>query len=101
MPFAILALDNPECETLRTALRPQHLAYLDAHHGEILAGGALLNDLGQAIGGLLIVDTQDRASAEAFVAGDPYTKGGVFGSIRVMGWRKSFFDRRRTGSISG
>ncbi|WP_326535223.1 YciI family protein [Pseudorhodoferax sp.] len=96
MPFVILALDKPGAEALRTELRPAHLDYLTARQDAMLAGGAVLDEEGRAIGGLLIVDTEDRAAAERFIGDDPFQQGGLFASVRVLPWRQSFFDRRRT-----
>ena len=93
MPFAIIAHDAPGTEALRAQLRQQHVDYLGERVQMILAGGALLDEGGRPIGGLLIVDTEDRQAAEAFSAGDPFRTGGVFGTVQVVPWRKTFFDR--------
>ncbi|MDM0050340.1 YciI family protein [Variovorax sp. J22R115] len=95
MPFIILAHDKPNSERLRAKLRSEHLAYLSARKGQMLAGGALLDQDGKSIGGMIIVDTEDRAAAERFVGEDPFTTGGVFGAIQILTWRKTFFDRQR------
>lgn len=95
MAFIILAYDKPNSEGLRAALRSQHLAYLCAREGQMLAGGAVLDEDGNAIGGMIVVDTEDRAAAERFVSNDPFTTGGVFGSIQILAWRKTFFDHER------
>ena len=91
MPFAIIAYDAPGTKDLRAQLRQVHVDYLTARKGALLAAGAMLDDAGAPIGGLLIIDTDDRAVAEEFSAGDPFTTGGVFGDVTVIPWRKSFF----------
>ncbi|MES3000351.1 MAG: YciI family protein [Pseudomonadota bacterium] len=91
MPFAIIARDAPGKAELRAKLRQVHVDYLTARKGVLLAAGAMLDDAGAPIGGLLIVDTEDRAVAEEFSAGDPFTTGGVFGDVQIVPWRKSFF----------
>ena len=41
----------------------------------LLAAGAQVDDAGQGgYGGILIVDTEDRAEAEAFIRDDPFTQ---------------------------
>ena len=95
MPFIILAHDKPNSERLRAKLRSRHIAYLCDRKGQMLAGGAVLDEVGNAIGGMIILDTEDRAAAEHFVGEDPFTTGGVFGSIQILAWRKTFFDRQR------
>jgi uncharacterized protein YciI len=96
MPYAIIARDRPGSAELRARLRPEHLAYLDSHVGKLLAAGALLEDDGSGgDGSLLIYDTEDRAAAEAFSQGDPFTKGGLFESVTIRRWRKGYFDGKR------
>lgn len=93
MPYAIIARDKPDSLELRLKLRPEHMTYLDAHQKRILAGGALLNDDGS--GGdasLIIYDTDDRAEAEAFSQGDPFTRGGLFAEVTIRRWRKAIFN---------
>lgn len=98
MPFVILALDKPGSESLRATLRPDHLDYLIARQDLMLAGGAVLDADGKAVGGLIIVDTEDAQAAQGFADGDPFNTGGLTASVQVMPWRKSFFDGQRTAS---
>jgi uncharacterized protein YciI len=96
MFFAIKTFDKPDHFALRQKLRAEHLDYLDAHKAILVAAGGILTDDGEAAtGGLLIVDVADRAAAEAFIAGDPFTKGGLFREVTVERWRKAFFDHQR------
>jgi uncharacterized protein YciI len=96
MPFAIIALDKPQAQALRAALKPAHLDYLVARQHMMLAGGALLDAEGQPIGGLIVLDTEDRQTAQAFASSDPFNTGELFATVDVMPWRQSFFDRKRT-----
>lgn len=92
MAYAIITKDRADAGDLRQRLRPEHVAYLDAHKSKLLAAGAQITDDGQgALGGVLLVDTDDRAEAETFIQGDPFTKGGLFESVTVVRWRKAFF----------
>jgi uncharacterized protein YciI len=96
MPFVIDATDKPDAAELRASARPEHLDYLEANLPRLIAAGAKLRDDGTtAWGSLYILDTEERAAAEAFIAGDPFTKAGVFGEIAITRWRKGFFDHRR------
>ena len=96
MPYAIMTVDKPDHLHLRTATRAEHLAYLTAHQDRLLAAGALIDDDGTGgRGGILIVDTDDRAEAERFAAEDPFTKAGLFEQVTVARWRKAFFNRER------
>lgn len=94
MPYLIYAVDKPNSAKLRADTRDVHLKYLDDNKNLLLAAGALIDDDGT--GGnasVLIVDTDDRAEAEAFAAGDPFAKAGLFQSSTVTRWRKAFFNK--------
>ena len=93
MPYAIITQDKPNQLELRNAVRTEHLEYLVANQDKLLAAGAMIEDDGSGgRGGILIVNTDDRAEAEAFIANDPFTKAGLFEKITVTRWRKAFFN---------
>ena len=90
MYFAIYSIDKTGHAELRAKTRPAHLEYLNGFNEAIHTSGPLLDDEGTGmIGSLLIVDFPDRKAAEAFAAGDPYAKAGLFASTRVTRWRKA------------
>ena len=96
MAYAIICDDKSGCSHVRDEHRPAHMAYLDANASKLLAAGAQLSDDGKVMsGGILLVDTDDRAEAEAFIANDPFAKAGLFQSIKVVRWRKGFFGGKR------
>lgn len=96
MPYAILTTDKPNSLELRTRMREKHIEYLTANMHKLLAAGALIDDDGTGgHGGILIVDTDERKEAEAFIAGDPFTKAGLFEKVTVARWRKAYFDKRK------
>ena len=96
MPYAIQTVDKPNSAELRAATRPAHLEYLTANQHKLLAAGAIIDDDGTGgHGGILLVDTDDRAEAERFIAEDPFTKAGLFQSVTVVRWRKAFFNGKR------
>lgn len=96
MPYVIIARDKPNSLELRAKLRPEHLEYLERHKASLMAAGGLLEDDGSGgTGSVLIVETDDRAQAEAFAAGDPFNRGGLFASVEVVRWRKAFFAGER------
>jgi uncharacterized protein len=96
MPYAILTRDKPNSLQLRNEVRGPHLEYLTANQDKLLAAGAQVDDQGQGgYGGIIIVDTEDRAEAEAFIENDPFTKAGLFAGIEVVRWRKAFFNKQR------
>ncbi len=93
MPYAIITQDKPDHAEVRASHRPAHVEYLKQHQASLLAAGAMLHDDGTTgEGGILLVDTDDRAEAEKFIAEDPYSKAGLFRTVTVVRWRKAFFD---------
>lgn len=96
MPYVIQTRDKPDQGRLRADTRAEHLEYLDANKDKLLAAGALIDDDGTGgHGGVIIVDTDDRAEAERFIADDPFTKAGLFETVTVTRWRKAFFNFER------
>jgi uncharacterized protein len=96
MPYAIVTQDKPDHAHIRAQARPAHLDYLTANQHKLLAAGALIDDDGTGgHGGILIIDTDDRAEAERFIADDPFSKAGLFEKVTVTRWRKAFFNKQR------
>lgn len=92
MLFAIIATDRPGGLDLRLATRPTHLAYLTLYVDRIVHGGPMLDVDGRPCGSLLIIEAEDRASAEGFAAQDPYAKAGLFESTVIRPFREVFRD---------
>jgi uncharacterized protein YciI len=87
MYFALIALDKPGAVALRQKNRAAHLAYA-AETGCVHVGGPMMNDAGDMIGSLVILDLPDMAAAEAWAAEDPYAKVGLFDSVTIRPWKK-------------
>jgi hypothetical protein len=86
----IHCVDKPNHLAQRMEARPAHLKYCEGFTKEIVLAGPLLTDDGQTmIGSLFILEVPSRKEAEAFAAGDPYRKAGVFGSVTITAWRKA------------
>ena len=92
MLFAIICTDRPASLDLRQATRPVHLDYLKSRAERLVQAGPVLNAAGEPCGSLLIVDAADRAEAEAFAAGDPYARAGLFESTLIRPYRMVFRD---------
>jgi uncharacterized protein YciI len=84
--FVISFLDKPDSLPLRVANRDDHLAYMAAS-GIIKLGGPYLNDKGDPIGSLVIVEAQDEAQVRAFMKDEPYNKAGLIPHFDVRPWR--------------
>jgi len=89
MQFVIYCLDKPNSQDVRKANRDAHLAYLREHIDKVIVAGPLLTEDGSGmIGSMLVMEFASRAEADAFVAGDPYGKAGLFQSVTVTPWKK-------------
>lgn len=66
---------------LREQVRDAHLNY--NLERAMLAAGPLTDDDGTATGSFIIFEADDRAQAEARVAGDPYVAEGAVGNYTV------------------
>ena len=54
-----------------------------------------MDDQGQQIGSILIIDVADRAAAEEFAATDPFVEAGLFASTYIAPFRSVFKDGAR------
>jgi hypothetical protein len=88
MHFILECIDKPDSLDLRMVTRPPHLEYLTGLSDKITIAGPILGEDGKPVGSLLILDVADRAEAEAFAAGDPYAKAGLFASVTIRPFRK-------------
>ena len=91
MHFAVHGKGKPGSEQVRIANRMAHLDYLEGHKAQVVVAGPLLSDESETprmVGSLLVLDLPDRNAADAFAAGDPYAKAGLFESVVIHPWRK-------------
>ena len=87
--FMVHCKDKPGHLQTRLDNRAAHLDYAKGFGAKIVIGGPLLSDDGQTmIGSMLVYDTDDRAELDAFLAGDPYGKAGLFESVTVLRYKK-------------
>ena len=89
--YAIICKDKPGALETRLATRPTHLDYLNNSQTLKLAG-ALLDDGGNPIGSIIVVEAEDKAAAQAQADNDPFTAAGVFESVEVHAWRLAIGD---------
>ena len=91
MLFAIVCHDKPDSLNVRMDNRPDHVAYLKSYNDRIAIAGPMLSDDGESpLGSLLIMEFDDLAAARAFAAGDPFAKAGLFESVTIRPYRKTF-----------
>ena len=91
MEFLVMARDGSDEGAIerRQRTRPTHLASIAplVEGGNILVGGAILNEAGDMVGSMLLVDFPDRSDVDAWLAADPYVTDGVWREIEVTPFR--------------
>jgi uncharacterized protein YciI len=97
--YLVVAWDgtDTEAKARRLAARPAHLAKAGpmGQAGQIMVGGALLDENGEMIGSATIVDFASRAELDAWLATDPYVTGKVWQRIEVHPMRVAVQAERR------
>jgi uncharacterized protein YciI len=86
MLFVITALDRENSLALRMATRPAHFEYAHATEA-VRLGGPFLNDNGEMIGSLIIIEAPDLAAAREWQENDPYMKAGLFAKSELRPWK--------------
>ena len=85
MIFVFHLIDRADAGDLRQRVRPEHKSYLAAVADRIAFAGPLTQDDGQTmLGSLLVIDFDDRAAAERWMAEEPFTKAGLYQSVSVL-----------------
>ena len=82
--YVISWKDRPNSLDLRLATREAHLAY---GAGRIRLGGPFLDEAGEMVGSLLVIEAESLEEARAFHAADPYVKAGLVGEADISPWR--------------
>jgi uncharacterized protein len=87
----VTALDGTDPGALdrRLAVREAHLAGAQrlAERGELLSGGAILDEDGRMIGSSMHVAFADEAAFQAWYADEPYVTGDVWRDVTVRPMR--------------
>jgi uncharacterized protein YciI len=89
--FLVIARDGTDEGALerRQETRPSHLESIGplVDSGNVLVGGAMLNEAGDMIGSMLLVDFAGRDDLDAWLAADPYVTDGVWRDIEITPFR--------------
>jgi uncharacterized protein len=86
MRIALICQDKPNALQVRLDNRAAHLAYIN-DTGIVDLAGPFLTD-GQMTGSLVVLNVESVAEAEAWAAGDPYAKAGLFESVTLQEWKR-------------
>lgn len=89
--YLIHAYDGTDAQALerRMAARPLHFQGAKAlkEAGQFIIGGAILNDAGQMIGSVMILEFESQAEFDHWYATEPYINQGVWQRIEVKPFR--------------
>jgi uncharacterized protein YciI len=90
--YAIIGRDGPQGLALRPTHREAHLARLEplARAGRVVHAGPLLDEGGNPIGSLIVLEAEDLKAVQEIAARDPYVVHGVFASYDVRETRAVF-----------
>ncbi len=83
MQFMIKALDDPNMLGKRMEVRSRHLEGMKALGKRIITAGGLLDEKGGMKGSLLVVEFENRAALDEYLAQEPYVMEGVWQDIEV------------------
>lgn len=96
MPYVIKFHDDPDVTERKKDLRAVHLEYVNKNAARIIASGGLFPDDDDfPVGGLIILDTEERQAAVDYIENDPFYLNGIFTNYTIDKWRKFIFDHRR------
>jgi len=87
MLIALIARDKPGALQTRLDTRDAHVAYLK-DTGVVSQAGPLLDEAGEMVGSLIILDVADMKAARDWADDDPYAKAGLFASVDLIAWKK-------------
>ena len=98
MLYSIIGQDVPDSLAKRLAVRPAHVARLQAlqEEGRLILAGPFpavdANDPGAAgfSGSLIVAEFASLQEAEIWAQADPYVTGGVYVQVTVKPFRKTF-----------
>lgn len=86
MRVALICIDKAGALQVRLDTRAAHLDYI-ATTGVVEMAGPFL-EAGAMVGSLVVLNVDDLAAAQAWAAGDPYAKAGLFASVDIREWKK-------------
>ena len=87
--FVVHCQDKPGAQQIRLDNRAAHLEFLKANiERVVMAGPVQTDDRTGMVGSVLVLDFADRAELDAFLAGDPYAKAGLFAAVTVLPYKK-------------
>ena len=85
--FILLCHDKADSLPLRQETRERHLDYIAEKGSAVLLAGPMLNENGQPVGSMLVIDAADAEAAQRFAQADPYAEAGLFENVEIKPYR--------------
>ena len=88
MYYIVVCTDKPGSLIRREEVRHVHRQYLrEKHTIRVVQGGPTLDDDSNMNGTALVVEAACRDQVSEFLAGDPYSKAGIFARVEILTWQ--------------
>ena len=95
MLFAVRFEDDPDRHDVRTKHMAGHLEFLAKHKDTVRVAGSLRRSPGEnPVGGLWVVEADDKRAVEALFSEDPFWTNGLRRSVEILHWSKAFPDQQ-------
>jgi len=93
--WAIYCWDKPGTQATRRALLPNQKRYVKDFGERVIGYGHFVSDDGRdTLGTSFFMQLDDCAAADAFGAGDPMSKAGLYQRVEIHRWSNSFQKRQ-------
>ena len=97
MQFIVKAYDGEGMLEKRMAVRPRHLEGMRKLGKQIICAGGLLDGEGRMKGSVLVMEFEDRAALDAYLASEPYVTEGVWEKIEAEPMNVVLVQGEKTG----
>ena len=87
MQFALVAHDRPNSVARRLEMRPEHLKHLDSLGDTLKLAGPFLDDAGEMIGTIMVIEAQSLEEAREMFNRDPFVRENLFDQVTIKPWR--------------
>jgi uncharacterized protein len=81
--------DDADAPERRARVRPKHLEFIRpfVDRGQVLLGGAILDDAGTMVGSTIVAEFETREELDDWLRNDPYVTEGVWEHFEVHPFR--------------
>lgn len=95
MLFVVRFIDMSKHQSIREKNLPAHIEWLAEHRKNILVAGSLREFLeADPVGGLWIVDAENKSQVENLYKTDPFWINGLRKTAEILHWSKAFPDEK-------